>query len=71
MPEQKLDIHIADVRVLKRGYAAACGTCSWVGPVHEQPDPAVEEARAHEADPRPKRPQRRPGFQLRRIYRRL
>jgi hypothetical protein len=64
----KPDIHVTDVRVLTRGYAAACSTCDWLGPEHAEPDAAVIDAKAHESDPRP---QRDPNFTLRKIRRRL
>ncbi len=64
----KPDIHVTDVKLLKRGYAAACGTCGWLGPEHDDPDAAVVDAKAHETDPRP---QSDPNFTLRKIRRRL
>ena len=68
MQKTKPDIHLADVRVLKRGYAAACSTCDWVGPEHADPDAAVVDAKAHEENPKP---QRTGPIQLRKIRRRL
>jgi len=64
------DIHVADVKILKRGYAAACATCDWAGPKREDPGAALEDARWHEANPRPA-PARPAGRPLRRIRRRL
>ena len=65
----KSGTHIADVRLLQRNYVAACGTCDWVGPEQEDPDAAVEDARAHERDPRAS--DWKPGMELRKIRRRL
>jgi hypothetical protein len=64
---EKREAHIADVRVLKRGYAAACGTCDWVGPEHQDPAAAVQDAAAHEKDPGPE-PR---SIRLKKIRRRL
>ncbi|HVO53681.1 MAG TPA: DUF6349 family protein [Solirubrobacterales bacterium] len=69
MAEKSPEIHIADVKVLKRGYAAACSTCDWVGPEHDDPDAAVEDAKAHEENPKPERNGK--VIQLRKIRRRL
>lgn len=66
--KQSNNIHVADVSVNKRGYAAKCGTCGWVGPEHEGPDAAIADAQAHEANPKPKRD---PSITLRKIRRRL
>ena len=52
MPE-KHEVHIADVRVLKRGYVAACETCEWVGHEHADPAEAVQDAARHEEYPGP------------------
>jgi hypothetical protein len=61
--------HIADVRMLSRGYVAACSTCEWVGPEHRNPEPAVEDARAHEKSPIGA--EKVPDIRLRKIRRRL
>lgn len=42
--------HIAKVELLKKGYLAAC-SCSWRGPYHANPEPAVQDAIAHERNP--------------------
>jgi hypothetical protein len=42
--------HIARVELLKQGYLAAC-SCSWRGPYHANPEPAVQDAIAHERNP--------------------
>ena len=42
--------HITKVELLKQGYLAAC-TCDWRGPYHANPDPAVQDAIAHERNP--------------------
>ena len=42
--------HIAKVELLKQGYLAAC-SCSWRGPYHANPEPAVQDAIAHERNP--------------------
>lgn len=68
MQSKQTNIHVADVRVLKRGYAAACGVCDWVGPEHDDPDAAVADAKAHEENPKPKRDS---SITLRKIRRRL
>jgi hypothetical protein len=62
--------HIADVRLLSRGYVAFCSTCEWVGPEHRHAEPAVQDARAHEQNPIPAGPDKVAGFRLRRIRRR-
>lgn len=62
-------VHIADVRLLQRSYVASCATCDWVGPEHEDPDAAVQDARAHEKDPRASN--WKPGMKLKKIRRRL
>jgi hypothetical protein len=63
------EVHIADVRLLQRSYVAFCGTCDWIGPEHEDPDAAVQDARAHEKDPRASN--WKPGMKLKKIRRRL
>jgi hypothetical protein len=42
--------HIAKVELLKQGYLAEC-SCSWRGPYHANPEPAVQDAIAHERNP--------------------
>jgi len=69
MPGRPNAEHIADVRILKRGYAAACATCDWIGPEHHDADPAVQDARAHEKNPN--RQKKVPGIRLKKIRRRL
>jgi hypothetical protein len=61
--------HIADVRMLSRGYVAACSTCDWVGPERRHPDLAVEDARTHEKSPMAA--EKVPDIRLRKIRRRL
>ena len=68
MLKKQPNIHVTDVKLLQKGYAAACATCGWVGPEHEDPDAAVVDCKAHETDPRPKRD---PSLTLRKIRRRL
>lgn len=68
MPSEPDVQHIADVRILKQGYVAACTTCDWLGPEHQDPDQAVEDARAHEKNPLG--PAKAPGFLLKKKIRR-
>lgn len=42
--------HIAKVELLKKGYLADC-SCGWRGPFHANPEPAVQDALAHERNP--------------------
>jgi hypothetical protein len=42
--------HIVKVELLKKGYLAAC-SCDWRGPYHANPEPAVQDAIAHERNP--------------------
>jgi hypothetical protein len=42
--------HIVKVELLKKGYLAAC-SCEWRGPFHANPEPAVQDAIAHERNP--------------------
>jgi hypothetical protein len=42
--------HITKVELLKQGYLAAC-SCDWRGPYHPNPEPAVQDAIAHERNP--------------------